>query len=117
MRDTILVLSYVRVSEGLSFVSHSDDVVSWDVWFASIVSMCVSMLCCKMGVEIRLLYMFDPTILSVYGGEDSVVIGYVVFVVLEYDVFSEASAGRFREGSNCPVVTYLLPRCVWYVTV
>ena len=65
------------------------------------------MLCCKAGVEGRLAYVFNPTILFVYGGEDSVVSGCVEFVLLKQGVLFWASVGRFREGKNCFVVTCL----------
>jgi len=38
-------------------------------------------LCCKAEVEGRLVYMFNATILFVYGGEDFVVSGCVGFVL------------------------------------
>ena len=44
--------------------------------------MCVYVFCCKAGVEGRLMYMFNPTIRFVYGGEDSAVSGCVGFVLL-----------------------------------
>ena len=78
MGGITLVFPYFRVSEELSFVSDGVGVVSRVAWFVCIVSMCGG----KAGVEGRLVYMFNPTILFVYGGEGFVVRGCVGFVLL-----------------------------------
>jgi len=82
MGGITLGFSYSRVSEELLFVSDGDGVVSRVAWFVCIVSICVEVLCCKTGVDGSLVYMFNPTILFVYGREDSVVSGCVRFVLL-----------------------------------
>ncbi len=44
--------------------------------------MCVGVLCCRARVGIRLMYMLDPTILFMYGGDDSAVSNCEDVVVL-----------------------------------